>query len=145
VFSTLDQGPVIVVTTNRAVHAARERASELADAGAIVEVLPSSACESQHGTGRAGANGNGLGVALGRLAEREITLLLLEGGTRLHAAAWNAGLVDRVQMFVTPTILGAGGVPWLPDSSFGLESLDRVRVTPCGDDMCIEGDVHRAD
>ena len=39
--------------------------------------------------------------------------LLLEGGAALHAAAWDEGLVDFVRLYVTPHVLGAGGVPLL--------------------------------
>ena len=82
--------------------------------------------------------------AVSRLADLRLTSLLLEGGTELHAAAWSAHIVDRVQIYVTPRTLGPGGVPWLSSEEFSLVSLERLRVEPCGVDVFIEGDVYRA-
>jgi diaminohydroxyphosphoribosylaminopyrimidine deaminase/5-amino-6-(5-phosphoribosylamino)uracil reductase len=40
------------------------------------------------------------------LAKRGVTSLLIEGGGTLHAAALEAGIVDRVALFVAPLLLG---------------------------------------
>ena len=64
---------------------------------------------------------------------------MLEGG-RLHHAAWTAGVVDRVQMFVTPqTVAGADGVPWLGSSRIEVDDLTDVRTLRLGSDVMIEG------
>lgn len=42
----------------------------------------------------------------GALAKRDVTSLLIEGGGTLHAAALEAGIVDRVALFVAPLLLG---------------------------------------
>jgi diaminohydroxyphosphoribosylaminopyrimidine deaminase/5-amino-6-(5-phosphoribosylamino)uracil reductase len=72
-----------------------------------------------------------------------VTSLLLEGGPALHAAAWTAGVVDRVRCYVSPVTLGAGGVPWTMPPTFGLAALGPTRAEPLGDDVLIEADVHR--
>ena len=46
-----------------------------------------------------------------RLGERQIMSLVLEGGVALQAAAWKAGLVDAVHLYVAPMTLGDDGVP----------------------------------
>jgi diaminohydroxyphosphoribosylaminopyrimidine deaminase/5-amino-6-(5-phosphoribosylamino)uracil reductase len=45
---------------------------------------------------------------LGRLAEEGVQSLLLEGGPTLATSFLAAGLVDNLQLFVAPTIAGAG-------------------------------------
>jgi len=44
----------------------------------------------------------------GALAKRDITSVLIEGGGTLHAAALEAGIVDRVALFVAPSSWGGG-------------------------------------
>jgi diaminohydroxyphosphoribosylaminopyrimidine deaminase/5-amino-6-(5-phosphoribosylamino)uracil reductase len=46
--------------------------------------------------------------ALAELWARERRHVLLEGGPRLAAAFWRAGLVDEVVVYVSPVLLGAG-------------------------------------
>jgi diaminohydroxyphosphoribosylaminopyrimidine deaminase/5-amino-6-(5-phosphoribosylamino)uracil reductase len=125
VLSTRDAGPVIIVTTALAAQRAELR-TPLEARGARIEV-------AADGTFRA---------ALHRLAERQIGSLLLEGGAAVHAAAWDEGLVDYVRLYVTPHVLGAGGVPLLPERSFSSADLRQRRVAPLGPDVLIEGYVH---
>jgi riboflavin biosynthesis pyrimidine reductase len=81
-----------------------------------------------------------LPAVLHRLAERNIVSLLLEGGPGLALAFADAGLVDRVELIVTPHVLGQG-VRW--DAISGM-LLDRPpRVTMLGPDNLLEFDVHR--
>jgi dihydrofolate reductase len=56
-------------------------------------------------------------------AERDITV----GGADLAAQAMEAGLVDELQLFLTPVVVG-GGKPSLPTSvRLNLELLDERR------------------
>ena len=71
--------------------------------------------------------------------------LVLEGGAALQAAAWNAGLVDAVQLYVAPMSLGDDGVPWLDADTVSIASLVDRRVTPLGPDVFMEGYVHGID
>lgn len=129
VFTTLSQGPVVILTTTEGVEAAQDRARALAAAGAQIEAQ----------------SDRGLGAALGRLGARGLTSLLLEGGAALHTAAWDAGMIDRVLLFVAPATLGEEGVPLFADRPLDLSRFTRCRVEPVGDDVRIEADVHRAD
>ena len=125
IFSTLAQGPVIMMTT--AAFAGGERAAALRAAGAEIETA---------------ADGT-LAAALARLGARAVTSLLLEGGAALQAAAWDAGLIDYVRVYVTPHVLGTGGVPLAGGRSVPLAALSDLRVETCGPDVIIEGYVHR--
>lgn len=80
--------------------------------------------------------------ALSELATREVRHVLLECGPRLAAAFLGAGLIDEVEWYVAPVLLGAGA-PALSD--FGITTmgeaprLREVRVDHCGDDARIIG------
>jgi len=136
--STLDAGPVIIVTTASAVAGHGDRAAQLRSAGArlqIHESLP-------------GGNDFRLADAVERLAADGITSLVLEGGPALHRAAWDEGIIDRVQIFVTPKPVGVRGTPWLPPEVLSIAELTETTVEPIGDDVLIQGmvasNVHRA-
>ena len=61
--------------------------------------------------------------AMKSAADRDISV----GGPDLAAQAFRAGLVDELQLFVTPIVVG-GGKPALPrDLRFGVELLDERR------------------
>ena len=84
-----------------------------------------------------------LGDAIRSLAAQEIQSLILEGGAAVHAAAWDAGVVDYVQLYVAPVSLGQDGVPLLEGRDFSPASLLESRVEQIGPDVLIEGYVHR--
>jgi len=125
VLSTRSLGPVIIITSDTA-----------AGNRALREPLEARGAEVE-----AAANGT-LRAALDRLAERQVESLLLEGGAALHAAAWDEGVVDFVRLYVTPTVLGSGGVPFLPERAFASSNLIDRRVEPLGPDVLVEGYVH---
>jgi len=126
VLSTPEAGPVIIVTT-AAGAAQADRRGVLEARGAQIEVA---------------ANGT-LRAALERLAARQIESLLLEGGGAVHNAGWDEGLVDYVRLYVTPKVLGAEGLPLLPDRAFSSADLRDRRISTLGPDVLIEGYVHR--
>jgi diaminohydroxyphosphoribosylaminopyrimidine deaminase / 5-amino-6-(5-phosphoribosylamino)uracil reductase len=123
--STLSSGPVIIVSTRSAPGQHEQRAELLRRAGAEILIA--------EGT---------LDRALEQLAARGISSMIVEGGTTLHQAFWDAGLVDRVQMYMTPHRLGTDGLEWLPLPLPGLGAVTRKLL---GADILIEGHVHRAD
>jgi diaminohydroxyphosphoribosylaminopyrimidine deaminase/5-amino-6-(5-phosphoribosylamino)uracil reductase len=130
-FATRDEGPILIVTSKNAVQAKScgltSRLRALEDAGATIV-----ATEARDLTG-----------AMTRLFEEHgICSVLLEGGAALHAAAWNAGLVDRVRTYVTPHALGPAGVPWEMPSSFDWTMLHDARSEWFGEDCLLEGYVH---
>lgn len=125
VLSTRDAGPVIIVT--EAAAAARAEAGKpLEDRGAEIEV----------------ARDGSFGAALERLAARQVGSLLLEGGAAVHASAWDEGLVDYVRLYVTPHILGPGGLKLLDGRRFSSAALVEPHVETLGPDVLMEGYVH---
>jgi riboflavin biosynthesis pyrimidine reductase len=71
--------------------------------------------------------------------------LLVEGGAALHQAFWDAGIVDYVQVYIAPCLIGQPGVPFLPGDWLSLAALVDGRVTVCSPDVLVEGYVHRID
>jgi diaminohydroxyphosphoribosylaminopyrimidine deaminase/5-amino-6-(5-phosphoribosylamino)uracil reductase len=129
VFSTLEAGPVIIVTTPQSLDRNKARAADLQRAGAEFEPITDGA----------------LPEAFGRLGERQMMSLVLEGGVALQAAAWKAGLVDAVHLYVAPMTLGAEAVSWLETDVVSIASLVDRQVTPLGPDVFMEGYVHGID
>lgn len=130
VLSTLDAGPVIIMSTHSAVDAAPDRVAALVAAGARIERVPDT---------------SPLPEALDRLASMGVSSLVVEGGAALHRAFWDGGFVDRVQVFVTARTLGPGGVEWLPFPVLSSGALADVSAAPVGEDVLIEAYVHRSD
>jgi diaminohydroxyphosphoribosylaminopyrimidine deaminase/5-amino-6-(5-phosphoribosylamino)uracil reductase len=125
VFSTRDAGPIMVMTTAAAAAQQSERVQALQAAGAtLVE-----------GAGDLGAD-------LRQLLRWDISTLLLEGGAAMHAAAWSAGVVDRVHVIVAPVMLGDTGVKFFDGLPVPLSELTPVRVETLGPDAWMEADVH---
>ena len=134
VLSTLDEGPVIIVTTASSVAEHQSAADALQEAGARLQIHETTAGQRPR-----------VAAALARLAADGMTTLVIEGGPELHRAAWDEQIVDRVQVFVTPRPVGAAGLPWVPIDAFPIAHLTNTRTQPIGADILIEGDVHRAD
>jgi diaminohydroxyphosphoribosylaminopyrimidine deaminase/5-amino-6-(5-phosphoribosylamino)uracil reductase len=81
------------------------------------------------------------------LFEREVRAVLLEGGGEVHASFLEAGLVDRVTLFIAPMLMGGrtaptvvGGVGRELKSAIRLGALTSRMV---GDDLVLEADVVR--
>ena len=104
-------------------------AEMLADAGATLLLLPTSDFAAQAAA----------------LRDAGIASLLLEGGARLHREAFESGIVDVVQAYVAPRLLGPSCVKWMPEASFSFSGLHERRVRWLGEDVLIEGYVHRPD
>jgi diaminohydroxyphosphoribosylaminopyrimidine deaminase / 5-amino-6-(5-phosphoribosylamino)uracil reductase len=130
VLSTLEAGPVIIMSTPSAAETVPDRVRALHSAGARVELL------RPPGT---------IQAALELLASEGVTSLIVEGGTTLHSAFWTAGLVDCVEMYVTPRALGSAGVEWVPFPVIASGLLTEMSAAPVGDDVRIEAYVHRPD
>ena len=129
-FSTLDDGPVIIVTASRFLAEAQERASALRAAGAEMMITD---------------DAGGIAASLEALARGGVSSLVVEGGTRLHRAFWDADLVDRVRMYVSDRVLGEGGVEWLPDAVLSSVRVAAHCATPIGSDVLLEAHVHGFD
>jgi diaminohydroxyphosphoribosylaminopyrimidine deaminase / 5-amino-6-(5-phosphoribosylamino)uracil reductase len=95
--------PTFVATTTAAPAGAVEAWRR---AGAEVLVCP----EAPRGDGGRGVDLAELAAALGR---RGVLELLVEGGPRLHASFWAAGLADRLVWYLAPLVIGGDGAPGL--------------------------------
>ena len=74
-------------------------------------------------------------AALATLWEREVRTVVVEGGSVIHTAFLTAGLVDEVNIYIAPLLLGAGtqafadlGIGTMADALRGQEAS----VTPLG-------------
>jgi diaminohydroxyphosphoribosylaminopyrimidine deaminase / 5-amino-6-(5-phosphoribosylamino)uracil reductase len=130
--ATAAAGPIMVIGAGSTDPGALERAELLRAAGAQVEPIPAQPSEEF------------LAGAMSLLVERGVSSIVLEGGPRLHAAMWNANLVDRVQMFRTCAAAGAEGIAWLDPAIFSAAVLEDVLTLRLGDDELMQGYVHRA-
>ena len=124
--STLSTGPVIIMTSTESAHRDDLR-RPLEAVGAEIESV----------------EGPTFRASLERLAKRGVESLFLEGGSEVHAAAWDEGLVDLVSVYVCPKTIGPGGVPFLGGRAFDSRALFERREEWLGPDILIEGYVHR--
>ena len=127
VLTTVSEGPVIILTSSSAAAQQRSAVVALEQRGAEVLAVAS----------------DDLSVGLRQLALREVQSVLIEGGARLHAAFWRAGLVDYVQLYVSGGWIGDAGVPLMDGVDFTTATLVDRRVDLLGPDVLIEGYVHR--
>ncbi len=123
-----DMKPVYVLTTNRA---SEERAEKLTQLG--VRIIRAGSAEQVD-----------LAAAMKQLGELEISSILLEGGGRLSGAMLEAGLIDKVILYLAPIIVGGRDAP----SAFEFSGFETIReawrltdlqVDRIGDDLCISG------
>ena len=81
-----------------------------------------------------------LGEGLARLGAEGVQSLLLEGGPTLATAFLEADLVDRLLLFVAPTLAGEG--PLLLGPLSRPLGLTRLRAEQVGDDVLVDAYVH---
>jgi diaminohydroxyphosphoribosylaminopyrimidine deaminase / 5-amino-6-(5-phosphoribosylamino)uracil reductase len=79
-----------------------------------------------------------------RLAEREITSVMIEGGAMVNWAALASGTADKVFFYYSPKILaGTGSVPFASGAGFRKMSeaahLKWLRLHRFGEDFAVEG------
>jgi diaminohydroxyphosphoribosylaminopyrimidine deaminase/5-amino-6-(5-phosphoribosylamino)uracil reductase len=79
--------------------------------------------------------------ALVRLAEMQITNVLLEGGAEVYTSALNQGLVDKLTLFYAPTFFGKAAVPML-SAIDGLPQIEDYSLTQFGRDFALEARLH---
>jgi diaminohydroxyphosphoribosylaminopyrimidine deaminase/5-amino-6-(5-phosphoribosylamino)uracil reductase len=77
---------------------------------------------------------------LRRLGKENVQSLLLEGGPTLGAAFLEAGLVDKLMLFVAPSF--AGGGPRFGGTSGSQVQLTRLTAVPLGEDVLLTAYVH---
>ena len=83
-----------------------------------------------------------LDVVLHELGEKEITSVLIEGGGEILGQALDQRLVDKVQLYIGPILVG-GPIVAFPGIGAGSTEqalrLDRVRYERIGQDICVIG------
>lgn len=81
------------------------------------------------------------------LGKREITNLVIEGGSTLAASAIKQGVVDKVAIFLAPKLLGKEGLPMIGE--LGIKRLadaihlNKLKYKKMGEDILVEGYVYR--
>jgi len=130
VFARREDGPSAIVATRR--RPSTESVRRLEAAGAEVLRLPS---KRGHVSAQA---------LLENLAERGLTTLLVEGGAAVTASFLEGGLVDEIQWFVAPKIVG--GLDAVPAvAGTGIARMDRaleltdVSIRSVGPDWLVRG------
>lgn len=126
VFSTLPEGPVIMVVLRAEAEHRLERQIVLEQLGVMLETREDRT----------------LPLIARWLGGKDILSMVVEGGPALHDAFLDAGLVDRVQLVVSPKRLG-GGVPMARGLAQDGEWQRRPVTRRLGHDKLIEWDVHR--
>jgi len=102
----------------------KARIDALQSRGVRVEVLPAEA-------GRVP-----LAHVLEKLGNEGILTLLVETGTRLNSALLDAGLVDRIHIFVSPQIMGSDAVPAFHGMAHAIQ-MEEVEVERSGNDLAL--------
>jgi diaminohydroxyphosphoribosylaminopyrimidine deaminase/5-amino-6-(5-phosphoribosylamino)uracil reductase len=85
-----------------------------------------------------------LGAVLRRLAELEITSVMIEGGATVNWTALAANLVDKVFLYYAPKILaGTGSIPFAAGAGFRhmdqAAQVKDLRLHRFGEDFAVEG------
>jgi diaminohydroxyphosphoribosylaminopyrimidine deaminase / 5-amino-6-(5-phosphoribosylamino)uracil reductase len=128
------QAPTLIGTTDASPADAQR---EWERAGAEVIVLPSSL-----------DGGVALPALLETLGKRDAQNVLIEGGATLAWGAVEAGMVDRLVLYVAPKLVGGVDAPGVLAGE-GVASIAdaiplRIRsIEPVGDDLKVVADVHR--
>jgi diaminohydroxyphosphoribosylaminopyrimidine deaminase/5-amino-6-(5-phosphoribosylamino)uracil reductase len=128
-FSTLEAGPVIILTVPETLRVEATRAGALEAAGATIVAVAEAS----------------VGSMLRALVPFDVQSVLLEGGSLVHAAAWDEGIVDGVHVYMTRHVLGPDGVKFLGGRPFSPSALIGVKYTTRQGDVILEGYVHRPD
>ena len=81
-----------------------------------------------------------LEAELRALASEGVQSILLEGGPTLAGAFLRAGLVDKLLLFVAPTLSGSG--PRVTDQLDAPVALAHMTTRPVGEDVLVEAYVH---
>jgi diaminohydroxyphosphoribosylaminopyrimidine deaminase/5-amino-6-(5-phosphoribosylamino)uracil reductase len=128
-FNPNSHAGVIIAVTGRA---PTENIVPLEEAGAEVLVID----EKQ--------NRVCLSTLMRELGRRKITSVLVEGGGEINGSALAAGIVDKINFFIAPKIIGGQNAPG-PIGGDGVKNLSEafnlrdVTLTPLGEDFLVEG------
>jgi diaminohydroxyphosphoribosylaminopyrimidine deaminase / 5-amino-6-(5-phosphoribosylamino)uracil reductase len=131
---TARDAPLLVVASSAASESDRAR---LTAAGCEVLVCPGEHHESR------------LGQLLDELGRRQMTNILVEGGSQVLGGLFDARAIDEVHVFVAPMLCGGGSAPG-PIGGIGIEriadvsSIHDIDVRRVGADIYISGRLDRS-
>lgn len=77
-------------------------------------------------------------VLLEELGGREISSLIVEGGSKIIASFVRTGLVDKYLIFVAPKFIGTKGVDLIGGNLGSIKELRIEKIEKLGEDMLIE-------
>ncbi len=123
-----DGGPTLLVATGKADAGSRRRLEDLG-----VEVLLAPEREGQVN----------LAWLMRKLGERGCLQIMAEGGARVFTGLVEAGLADKLVMFVAPRLFGKGSLAWLDDLAVikpeEAPGFTWQRARKVGDDVMLTG------
>ena len=124
--ASVDEAPVEVVAGT---DAPRERVADLRAAGVEITVAQ-------------GSPGERVSAALADLGRRDVTSVLLEGGSELAGSFLDAGEIDELRLFMAPLIFGGSGSRPLAAGTGVREVADAHRALavmwePSGEDLLV--------
>lgn len=128
VFNLASKAPTWIICSE---NVSKSKIAAIEDLGALVFPVQSS------------PQGIALEAALRRLANADVSSILVEGGAALHGSLLGAGLYDYAHLFYGPIFAGDAGVPLLsclnvPGRETAIKLGSRV-VESCGEDIHISG------
>lgn len=121
--------PTIVCTTDQASNTKIHRLERL---GVRVWVMPRRSSRVS------------LPAVLKRLGREGLTTVLIEGGATLNASALKERVVDHIQLYIAPKLLGGHDAVGLiggtsPNRIQSAWQIDQIRVKQLGQDFCVTG------
>ena len=135
---TAGEAPVFIATTTQAIKGNRLKADQLSRAGAEVYGV-------SRGPGRVD-----LGRLLDLLGERQISNLLVEGGSEILGQFITLSLADEIAAFICPKIIGGKRAPGPVGGSgvsdlAGALKLKNIRIRRIADDLLVRADLPALD
>jgi diaminohydroxyphosphoribosylaminopyrimidine deaminase/5-amino-6-(5-phosphoribosylamino)uracil reductase len=130
---SIDEAPLLVVSS---AHAPAENCQRLRDAGAEVLLLEGDRPSAQ------------LALLLDELGRRELTNLLVEGGSEVFGALLDLAAIDEVHAFIAPKLVGGRSATpviagdGIADMQNALE-LTQVAMQQLDDDLYLHGYLNR--
>ena len=134
ILTTIDESPVIIFASQRAVQAKSHIAQELSNKGVELLAYPD--------TGR-----SNLHFLLAELSKRGISQLLVEGGPTVLTSFLRENLADEIIVYIAPKILGSQssvGITGPMAELLQAVGLYNVEVERFGDDVCFRGLTEKA-
>ena len=100
--------------------------------------------------GKIGKLGFDLRYLMKLLVQKDLTSILIEGGSEINSSAFSAGIVDKVFAFICPILVGGQQAPG-PIGGMGIDkitkaiSLKNMKVIQLGEDLMVEAETCSAE